>query len=181
MNPAGKPLPGTRDEEHRPDRHTNSRRRAHHGGCRGNSADTWLLDSSEANIRAAVRKCRKAYKLSDLSRIFADPDAFERKWGTGRVSFLAVGFKSRDQLAQGRAGGASTCGPQGRIPKHVCTPPRVERRRDACSREPGEMACLRGQHRSDARPCGKGGLRRQSAPERARPRLDRPQEPELAG
>lgn len=58
--------------------------------------------SSEANIRAAIRLCRKAYKEPDLARIPADPAAFERKWGTGRVSHLASGFKSRDQFIRWR-------------------------------------------------------------------------------
>lgn len=58
--------------------------------------------SSEANIRAAIRLCRKAYKEPDLARIPADPAAFDRKWGTGRVSHLANGFKSRDQFIRWR-------------------------------------------------------------------------------
>lgn len=59
-------------------------------------------ESSEANVRAAIRKCRKAYKQPDLSKISADPALFEAKWGTGRVSFLAPGFKSLDQFTRWR-------------------------------------------------------------------------------
>jgi hypothetical protein len=58
--------------------------------------------SSEANIRAAIRKCRTAYKEPDLARIPADLAAFERKWGTGRVSHLAHGFKTRAQFIRWR-------------------------------------------------------------------------------
>ena len=57
---------------------------------------------SEANLRAAVRKCRKVYKQPDLSRIPADPSLFDAKWGTGRVSFLAPGFKSLDRFRRWR-------------------------------------------------------------------------------
>jgi hypothetical protein len=58
--------------------------------------------SSEANVRAAIRKCRTAYDEKDLARIPADLAAFERKWGVGRVSHLAAGFKSRDQFIRWR-------------------------------------------------------------------------------
>ena len=58
--------------------------------------------SAEANIRAAIRKCRVAYKEPDLSRISTDFAAYERKWGTGRVSHLAHGFKTRAQFIRWR-------------------------------------------------------------------------------
>jgi hypothetical protein len=58
--------------------------------------------SAEANVRAAIRKCRVAYKEPDLARILADLAAFERKWGTGRVSFLAHGFKTKVQFLRWR-------------------------------------------------------------------------------
>jgi hypothetical protein len=58
--------------------------------------------SAEANVRAAIRKCRVAYNEPDLARIAADLATFERKWGTGRVSYLAAGFKTRAQFFRWR-------------------------------------------------------------------------------
>ena len=58
--------------------------------------------SSGANVRAAIRKCAVAYGEPDLARIAADLAAFERKWGIGRVSHLAAGFKTRDQFIRWR-------------------------------------------------------------------------------
>lgn len=58
--------------------------------------------SSEANVRAAIRKCSAAYNQPDLARIPAGLGAFERKWGTGRVSFLAHGFKTKAQFLRWR-------------------------------------------------------------------------------
>lgn len=58
--------------------------------------------SSEANIRAAIRKCRVAYNEPDLARIPADLAAFESRWGTGRASHLARGFRSRAQFIRWR-------------------------------------------------------------------------------
>ena len=58
--------------------------------------------SSEANVRAAIRKCAVAYKQPDLARIAANLASFEQKWGVGRVSHLAAGFKTRDQFLRWR-------------------------------------------------------------------------------
>jgi hypothetical protein len=58
--------------------------------------------SSEANVRAAIRKCRKAYKEPDLARISTDFAAYEGRWGRGRVSHLAHGFKTRAQFIRWR-------------------------------------------------------------------------------
>jgi hypothetical protein len=56
-------------------------------------ASLGYAQSFEKNLRASIRKCVTVYG-ADLDRIPADLDAFDRKWGRGRVRVLPVQFKT---------------------------------------------------------------------------------------
>ncbi|WP_106745530.1 hypothetical protein [Yoonia maritima] len=52
----------------------------------------------EKNLRAALRKSTIHYKIDCLSRIPADLEAFDRKWGNGRVTRIPETFKTKSQF-----------------------------------------------------------------------------------
>lgn len=57
--------------------------------------------SMVSQIRPQIKRCARVYN-APLDRITIDPQDFEKRFGTGRVSSAALGFKSRDQFVDWR-------------------------------------------------------------------------------
>ena len=56
---------------------------------------------TEAQLRAAVKRAAKVYN-TELRRIPADLDAFEQRFGRGRIRFIEHGFKQKSQFENWR-------------------------------------------------------------------------------
>lgn len=58
-------------------------------------------DSTCKQIRPRIKECQRVYN-APLHRIPADLEAFENRWGRGRVSTIAVGFRSQKHFLEWR-------------------------------------------------------------------------------
>lgn len=80
--------------------------------------DLGYAASFEKNLLAAIRKCAKVYR-TDLSRIPADPAAFDRKWGKGRIHTVPTPFTSARQFRTWRKNVRMVLTRLGGVPLHM--------------------------------------------------------------